>query len=144
MLNKLVAVILATMALLVIGAFRTREGGACVGPTPTPTPSVFSKGEAMGKALERARFCGMEGVPAGVKVRYMTLTEYAQLLGEDGPQSDKPVWVVSLRTTDFNWTCPNPPPCPVEFLVVVIDIQSWRILDQLPSCRADDSPFPVP
>ncbi len=43
MLTKLVAVSLGAMALLVIGAFRTPQGGPCVGsgptfaPTPTPT-----------------------------------------------------------------------------------------------------------
>ena len=125
---------------------------ACAQATPTPTPeptctftptTTISKAEAVARAVERARFCGMEDDPTGYAVRYMTLGEYCQLAGCGGPNPETPVWVVSL-STHYEDRCPEPLPCLVELYVVVVDAETGNVIGTRASCHANDSPFPVP
>jgi hypothetical protein len=104
---------------------------------------VVSKAEAVAKAVEHARFCGMKGLPTGYMAQLMTYGEYCQLAGCHGPELEKPVYVVSMRG-DFEWSCPGSMPCPIELYVVVVDAETGSVTSTSASCHAEESPFPVP
>ncbi len=143
--------IIPLLILLVVGCQKTDSTPGELDSTPTvrstlmtPADSSFtlSENEAVSKAIEHARFCGLKGQPSGYTSRLMTLGEYAKLTGASGPEPEKPVWVVSLRGR-IDWSCPAPPMYIIEEFVVVVDAQSGFIIGTGAYESAEKNPFPV-
>jgi hypothetical protein len=79
-------------------------------------PPAFSESEAISRAIEEARFGGLDGEPTEVRAELMTWGDYGNLSGftpgrdavKVGLAPDMPVWVVAMNGRVV-WSLPGRP-----------------------------------